>query len=457
MKTPKVVLIGAGSVFFGRQTIWSMANKECLSGGTLALVDTDLPRLKRMKRIADRVVAECRIPLQVVATDDRKKVLKDADFVILAFANEGVHLRGVDARTSTKHGMIMCSADTVGPGGIMRTLREVPRQNAILQDVRRLCPNAWVINWVNPTAAMGIAMMRHFPDLKTLAICDGPHNPHFDNSLIVRAGLAKSSEAITDALRSRVKIRSGGVNHFNWLVEMTHEGRDLTHRVKQAIQKDSQEQHVAKAEKGKIPLANQIAWQLADTVGYVPMCVWHTQEYLPYFQGHDVHKKAALTIKLWQEKMRWQWMRDNWRDMDALASGKRPIQDFLSKTRADHASDIIEAMWAGLPKTFYINTRNQGAVTNMSRDAYLELPCVVNLNEVRPLPFGEMPRPLWGYMQRVLDEHELAVQAAVTCDRRILRQAFLASMVTVSLPDAEACMTQLLSQERAFLPAKWFK
>ena len=103
--------------------------------------------------------------------------------------------------------MIMCSADTVGPGGIMRTLREVPRQNEILSDVKKLCPEAWVINWVNPTAAMGIAMMRHFPELKSLAICDSPHNPNFDRGICVDAGLAKSPELVTDALLSKVKIR----------------------------------------------------------------------------------------------------------------------------------------------------------------------------------------------------------------------------------------------------------
>ena len=70
---------------------------------------------------------------------------------------------------------------------------------------------------------------------------------------------------------------------------------------------------------------------------------------------------------------------------------------------------------------------NNGAVTNMTDDSYLELLSTVDMNAVRPLPYGEMPRPLWGYMHRVLDEHELAVEAAVSCDRKTLLQAFLAS------------------------------
>ena len=93
----------------------------------------------------------------------------------------------------------------------------------------------------------------------------------------------------------------------------------------------------------------------------------------------------------------------------------------------------------------------------MTDDAFLELPCVVDMDSVRPLPFGPMPRPLLGYLQRVLDEHELAVEAAVTCDRRILRQAFLASMVAVSIPDVDACIKELLRKEREYLPKGWYK
>lgn len=455
-KGPKVVLIGAGSVFFGRQTIWNMVQKEALRTGCLALADPDETKLRWLHSVAKRAVEASGAPLKLEVSTDYRQLLKGADFVILAFAVEGVKLRGIDSEVSTRHGMTMCSGDTIGPGGIMRTLREVPRQTEILNEVRRQCPEAWVINWVNPTAAMGIAMMRHFPDLRSLAICDNPHNPHFDNRLIVSAGLVKSAEEITDALRSRVLIRSGGVNHFNWLVEMRYEGKDIASRVIESLKKATQEEHIAASEDSKITLANRISFQLASTLGYAPMCIWHTMEYLPYFQGHDVDREKALTINQWRLDVRQTWMNECWADMKALADGSRPIADFLAKNTLDHASDIIESMWTGSLKTFYINNPNRGAVSNMPDDAYLELPSVVNMNAVQTLPFGEMPRPLVGYLHRVLDEHELAVEAATSCNRKTLLQAFLASMVAVSIPDAQACMNELLEAERDYLPGAWF-
>ena len=437
MKGPKVVLIGAGSTFFGRQTVWSMVMKEALHSGTLALVDPDEKKLGWMAKIARRAIDARKVPLKLEVATNRKRVLKGADFVILAFAVEGVKLRGVDADISTKHGMTMCSADTAGPGGIMRTVREVPRQNRILKDVEKLCPDAWVINWTNPTAAMGIAMMRHFPHLRRIAICDGPHNPRFDDDLIVRAGLAKSADKITDALRSRVSIYCTGVNHFSWLIEMTHKGKELGGKVIESFK------------------GNAMFYQLAKAMGYAPMCFWHTQEYLPFFMGHDVDRKKGLKLKKWLVKNRWTWMRECWSDMRKIASGRRGIEDFLEKTTPDHASDIIEAMWAGLNKTFYINTENNGAVPNMPDDAFLELLSAVDMNRISPLPSVEIPPPLLGYVQRVLDEHELAVEAGVTFDRQTLRQAFLASMTAVSIPDIDNCIDEMLRRERQYLDKKW--
>jgi len=458
MRGPKVVLIGAGSAFFGLQTIHGMVTKETLRSGALALVDTDVKKLGWVADAAKRAIAASKVPLKLTAKTDRRKALKGADFVILAFAAEGVKLRGLDAEISIKHGMPLCSADTVGPGGIMRTLREVPRQAAILKDVERLCPDAWVVNWVNPTAAMGIAM-RRFPRLRSFALCDLPHNPMFDDNLIVSSGLAPSADAVTDELRARVRIRSGGVNHFNWLVAMEHNGSDVTEAVKAAVRRDAE---AADMDTGAPSVLAR--WRLTEAIGYVPMCIRHTKEYLPFFQGHDTQWRAdgsggadALRLDTWDPGRRMRWMRERWADMRNLASGRRAIEGFLDRVLPDHAIDIIEAMWTGSSKQhFYINIRNGGAVTNMSDDAYLELPCAVDMNEIRPLPFGPIPRPLLGYMHRVLDEHELAVDAAVSCDKTKLRQAFLASMLAVSIPDVDACIKQMLRRQRRHLPASWY-
>ena len=51
---PKVVVIGAGSLFFGRQAIWQMVHSPHLNRGTRALVDADEERLAFLVAAADK-------------------------------------------------------------------------------------------------------------------------------------------------------------------------------------------------------------------------------------------------------------------------------------------------------------------------------------------------------------------------------------------------------------------
>jgi alpha-galactosidase/6-phospho-beta-glucosidase family protein len=187
-KGPKVVIVGAGSMFFGRQATKAMVTSPVLRGGTLVLVDTHDPTLKRMVRLAEMARDEAKAPTVIVGATDRKKVLAGADFVVLTFAKDGISWRGVDTEISAKYGVRMCSSDTIGPGGIFRSLREAHEILAVARDVQKLAPDAWLINYINPTAVNGILLMRHAPKLRSFALCDGLHEPYLRRKLLQQAG-----------------------------------------------------------------------------------------------------------------------------------------------------------------------------------------------------------------------------------------------------------------------------
>ena len=112
-------------------------------------------------------------------------------------------------------------------------------------------------------------------------------------------------------------------------------------------------------------------------------------------------------------------------------------------------------MWGGLGKKFYINSANRGAVANLPDDAFLELRCELDMQGPRPLPAGEMPRGLLGLTHQVLDTHELTVEAAVSCDRKLLLRALATDPIVNNLGDARNIMNELLEAERDHLPAGW--
>ncbi len=456
MQHPKVVVIGAGSLFFGRQAIWQMVHSEHLREGTLGLVDTDAERLEKMASLARLVIDHAGVPLALEASTERRDVLTGSDFVVLSFADRGVLFRGVDCDVSARHGVRMCSGDTVGPGGIFRAMRELPVILQVAADVESLCPEAWVINYINPTAVNGLALRRYAPRLKSFALCDGLHMPHVKRRYAVRAGIIETDRDYTPQVAEGFDFRVAGVNHFTWLIRAEYRGRDVTPDIAEAIRRDAATETDGGDTGAKAAFNNTIGHALYQVFGVVPMCVAHTKEYLRYWQGHGAAGGAIPPLSIWQTAPRYERHAEMWRQVDGFLGGQTPIADYTSSFGPDHATDVIESMWAGLGKEFYVNTFNAGAVTNMSDDDFLELPCDVDLSGPRPRAVGRMPRGLRGLMAQVLDAHELTAEAVVTGRRDLLRRAMLTDPLVNSIPDADAVIEDLLQAERDALPPAWF-
>jgi alpha-galactosidase/6-phospho-beta-glucosidase family protein len=453
---PKMVLLGAGSLFFGRQAIWQMVHSPHLNTGTLALVDTDEKRLNAMATLANKVVAHEGVPLAVEASTKRKDVLPGADFVVLSFAVDTVQYRGLDCEISAKYGVRMCSGDSIGPGGIFRTMRELPAILDCARDVEALCPDAWLINYINPSAINGIALRRYAPQVKSFALCDGLHMPHVKRRYAQRAGILSGGSGYTGEIAAAFDMRIAGVNHFTWMLKAKYEGRDVMPAIAESIRREAATETDGGDQGAKAKFNARIGYALYEAFGYVPTCVAHTKEYLPFWQGRGVLKDAIPPLTLWETEPRYRQHAAMWQQVDDFNSGAFPIGDYMTTFGPDHATDIIENMVGSLGKPFFINTANNGAVPNMAGDAFLELLCDVDMGGPRPLPVGDMPPGLHGLQRLVLDAHELTAEAVARCDYSLLRRAMLVDPLITSIADADAILKELLEAERSVLPGCWF-
>ena len=458
MAGPKITVIGAGSFFFGKPVIHKMATSPVMAGGTLALVDTDAKVLATMMGIANRVFEEAKCGVEVVGSPDRRKVMKDSDFVVLTFSRRNAYYRGVDTRIAAKHGMRMCSSDTIGPGGIFRALREAPLALVMAKDAAKLAPNAWVINFVNPTTVMGMTLMRYAPEVKSFALCDGHHEPGNTVRWCKTVGiLPQEATSVPPDVYRKLDLAIGGVNHCTWLVRFRYDGKDML----PVLRKKLVEWVEAEAKKpnpnSKARYNHQYALHLFDLYGVYPTTISHTKEYVPFFQGYGVKPTLPEPITLFDAEERVQMMAKAWKTAEQYASGALSVAEFMKSVGNDHASDIMEAMWGDLGKQFYINSPNRGAVTNLPADAFLELRSDIDMHGPRPQPFGAMPRGVLALQHQILDTHELTAEAAITGDRAILRRAMLTDPICNNIADADACIEDLLKAERDVLPAYWYK
>ncbi len=453
-KGPRIAVIGAGSMFFGRQAIKGVMSSPVLNGATLALVDTHEATLKKMTALAERAREHSGAPTTIESSTDRRAVLPGADFVVLTFANDGITWRGVDTAIAAKHGVRMCSSDTIGPGGIFRTLRETREVLGVARDVEDLCPDAWLVNYINPTACFGIMLMRHAPKVRSFALCDGLHEPHFRRKMLRAVGRLGADEEKA-ALEAAIELRVVGVNHFTWLTGFEVDGEDCLPAYYEYMRKHAADEDESVGSKGRKNGRYRLA--LSEVFGAASMCISHTKEYVPYWQGYSQNPSDIEAIGLFDAEERARKRAGIFEEINGYAAGEKPMSEFFEKVPTDHATDVIEGMWGGLGKQFYVNQPNRGAVSNMPDDAFFELLSDVDMDGPRPVPVGEMPRGVRGLTHQVLDTHELTVEAAVTCDRKVLRRAMLTDPIVNSISDADAIIEEMLAAQREALDPRWFE
>ncbi len=447
MQHPKVVLVGAGSFFFGRKAIWQMVHSPHLNGGTLGLVDTDAERLEKMTELARLVASHHGVDLAIESSTDRTQVLADADYVVLSFADRNAHFRGIDVATSAKYGVRMCSGDTIGPGGIMRTAREYPQIIAVCRDIERQCPDAWLINYINPTAVHGIGLRKHFPRLKSMALCDAQWK--LRDRLADRAGVANDE---------KLSVLSVGPNHFTWLIKAEYDGRDLIPAFVEHMRGSAEQDLNEQAHGGKVHskgfLNNAIAVELYDMLGCMPTVTGHTKEYVRFYQGLGRSGGDKLPeLRLFDAAERAARTQRAWARVDQYVRGEASVADFDAEFGPDPAFDLVESMAGGLGKRFFINTMNEGAVSNMPDDAFLEMYCDLDAEHgPRPVPQPDLPVGVRGMCQLVLDAHELTAEAVYREDAALLRRAMVIDPLTNSLGDAEALLAELIEKEADALP-----
>jgi alpha-galactosidase/6-phospho-beta-glucosidase family protein len=451
---PKVVVIGAGSLFFGRQAIWQMVQSPYLNKGTLSFVDTEEIHLEKMLKLANLVSQSNNVKLRIEGSTDRKKVLKDADFVILSFAKDTVKYRGIDCAVSKKYGIRMCSGDTIGPGGIFRAMREFPVILECAKDIEAICPDAWVISYINPTTVHGIGLKKYAPKLKSFALCDSQHLPYIKEKYALKAGIIDKKEDFTEDISRKFDFRIAGVNHFTWIIKAEYEGVDMSPVIAEAFKNDTEvDKETTGGDVGaKAKFNNTISYELYKVFGHIPTCTAHTKEYVRFWQGHGKTNEIIPPLSIWETEERYKRHTEMWKQVDSFINGTTPISEYMKIFKPDHATDIIENMVGNLNKPFYINTFNQNAVTNMNNNAFLELCCNVTLDGIKPYPVGEMPKGIRGMCELILDVHELTAEAVAERSFTKLRRAMLTDPLVNSIGDADNIIKELFEQEKDALP-----
>jgi alpha-galactosidase len=151
---PRITFVGAGSTVFTRHLIGDVLAQPELAGSTFALMDIDPARLETSRKAAEELVAVHRADAAVDATLDRREALAGADYVVTCFQVGGLESTLVDFEIPKRYGLRQTIGDTLGVGGISRALRTIPVLLDVCRDIEELCPDALLLQYVNPMAML---------------------------------------------------------------------------------------------------------------------------------------------------------------------------------------------------------------------------------------------------------------------------------------------------------------
>lgn len=203
MSAPKITFIGAGSTIFVKNILGDVFHREALKTAHIALMDIDPTRLEESHIVVRKLMDSAGASGKITCHTQQKEALEDADFVVVAFQIGGYEPCTVtDFEVCKRHGLEQTIADTLGPGGIMRALRTIPHLWQICEDMTEVCPDATMLNYVNPMAMNTWAMYARYPHIKQVGLCHSVQ------------GTAEELARDLNIDPATLRYRCAGINHM---------------------------------------------------------------------------------------------------------------------------------------------------------------------------------------------------------------------------------------------------
>lgn len=457
----KITMMGAGSAFTPRlmNDILRIPGDQ---GGTIALVDIDLERLATMTKLITRLAKQLgRTNWTVVGSADRRKVLAGSDYIVNCIEVSGTACVKFDNDIPKKYGIDQCIGDTIGPGGLFKSMRTIPVFLQVLKDAEELCPNAIVLNYTNPMAMMCLAAGRS-SSMQVVGLC---HSVQGTSALLAgRAGIPVQE----------MDWECAGINHMAWFTKLQHGGKDLYPLLKRKATADLKKAFAAgRPENPKWDNHHSVAgpdWQ-RDIVrkdmmlhfgAFITESSGHLSEYLPYYRKRpDLIQKysreaydggSSFYSKGWPS-----WRKAADKQRARMLAGKESMEWERSW---EYASWIIEAREKDSPFRIHGNVMNNHAgagqlITNLPADGCVEVSCMIDRNGINPTRYGALPAQMAGLCSSNMAMFDLGAQA---CIERSIEKAIYALMLdpltaAVCSPAEIKKMTlEMFKAEKKYLP-----
>ncbi|MGX9517732.1 6-phospho-beta-glucosidase [Vibrio mediterranei] len=432
-KKLKVVVIGGGSSYTPELVEGLLTRHQELPISDLWLVDID-EGMEKATVIADltkRMIAKAECDITVHLTTNRQQALVDADFVCSQFRAGRIEARLRDERIALKYRVI--GQETNGLGGFSNACRTIPIALEIAKEMEALCPNAWLLNFTNPSGMVTEALTK-YSKIKTVGLCNVPVN------------MERGAAEMLGVDRKDITMQIAGLNHLVWARKILHDGKDKCEEVINELLAGND-----RMTPKNIP---PFKWDegIIKSLGMVP-CAYLRY----YYQSRDILDKeyaasasksnrADLVAKVEAELL------EIYKD-PTLDTKPKLLEERGGAYYSEAACELMSSIHNNKRSIMHVNTRNNGAIQGLPDDCAVEVSSIITSSEIIPLNVAPFETGTLRLIQLMKEFETLTVEAAITGDINLAKRALMLNPIVDSGQHIDEALRETIRENIDFMPA----
>jgi len=429
----KIATIGGGSSYTPELVEGFILRYDKLPVKELWLVDIEEGRekLEIVSGLAKRMVEKAGLPMKIIPTMDRRKALEGADFVTTQMRVGLLEARIKDERISIENGMM--GQETNGAGGMFKGFRTIPVILDIVKDIQELCPDAYMLNFTNPTGMISEVILRYTDFKKSIGLCNVP------------IGMLNGFAKLLDAELSRMSMEIQGSNHFVYATDIFLDGVSVFERVLKAYIENEENASM------KNITGMEYSPDLIRGLGAIP-CPYHNyffhtkEQFEKQLVEYDKGEVRGEVVKKTEDELF-----ELYKDPE-LSIKPKQLELRGGALYSDAACNLISSIYNNTGDIQYVNIPNNGTITNLPNDCVIEAACVITADGPKPIALGELKPEINGGIQMIKSFERLAVKAAVEGDRAAAITALNINPLCPSDALANQVFDRLLEAHKEYLP-----
>jgi alpha-galactosidase len=402
----------------------------------------------------ERVARERGLGLRASATTDLHAALEGADHVVVCISTGGFDSMTVDVEFPQRVGLVQSVGDSVGPGGIVRALRNVPVLVGIARAMETQCPDAWLLNITNPMTTLTRAVLSA-TDVTAVGLC---------HEVVV---MQHQLSILLDCDMRALDLDVCGVNHLPIVTRLSIDGVDGLELLAERL--DDPQSFGAEPVDPRVaamlefwppdaPLTKQalldrhrVKFEMFRRFGALPAAGdRHIVEFFPNFltaaSGHGARWGIEPTTIEHRRRSQADYVADLAR-LEALPTITAPPS-------GEMVAAIVDSRLRDRTRRLPLNIANSGQCPDLPDDVVVESMCEVDGSGVHAGRPVYAPPVLGEYLRRVSAAQEMTVEAALCGDRDLVFQAMLADPLASSIDyeDLRRLTAEMIDATKQWLP-----